>query len=261
MNDIAYVGKHLRTYNVSKHSHDNWELVYCTDGSGRFVFDDGTVLPYKKGDTVIIPPNVRHENFSDEGFLNIHINIVGGTLPFSAPSIISDDTEGHILSAFETAFYFFHSQINKRHLILSAYGNLIANYLIAFRSNKPLSKLVEEIKSDIIKNFSDPEYNLEEFMCTFPFSYDYLRKLFKSEMGVTPHSYLIEMRMQTAEQLLIDMEHNEYNISMIAQMCGYVEPLYFSRVFKKHFGCPPSMYLSKRMNDEDLKESPKIIDE
>lgn len=246
MNDITYVGKHLRTYNVLKHSHDSWELIYCTDGSGRFSFEDGSYLDYKKGDLVLIPPEIVHENTSETGFTNIHLNVANGTFAYTTPALVTDDSEKHVLVTFEDVFYFYHSNLNKRQLILSALGDLIANYVIAFRSNKPLSKLVEEIKSDIVKNFPDPEYSLEDFMHSFPFSYDYLRKLFKSELGMTPHSYLIEMRMQTAEKLLVDMKHNEYNISMIAEMCGYVEPLYFSRVFKKHFGCSPSVYLERK---------------
>lgn len=247
MNDITYVGKHLRTYNVSKHAHDDWELVYCTDGSGVFTFPSGASVEYKRGDIVLIPPDSMHENTSEAGFTNIHINMSNGSFSSNIPSVITDDTEGHILNAFEDAFFFYHSNLNKRQLILSGLGNLLANYVIAFRSNKPLSKLVEEIKADIVKNFPDPQYNLEGFMHTFPFSYDYLRKLFKSEIGMTPHNYLVEMRMQSAEKLLIDAKHNELNISMISQMCGYEEPLYFSRVFKKHFGLSPSAYISKKI--------------
>lgn len=249
MNDIIYVGKHLRTYNVIKHTHESWELVYCTDGSGRFTFYDGGYLDYKKGELVLIPPETLHENSSERGFMNIHLNIANGTFAYTSPAIIQDDSEKHVYKTFEDVFYFYHSNLNKRQLILSAFGNLIANYVLAFRSNKPLSKLVEEIKSDIVKNFPDPEYSLEDFMHSFPFSYDYLRKLFKSELGMTPHSYLVEMRMQTAEQLLVDMKRNEYNISMIAEMCGYEEPLYFSRVFKKHFGCSPSVYLERKAQE------------
>lgn len=249
MNDITFVGKLLSTYNVSKHTHDTWELVYCTGGNGKFAFENGSVVEYKKGDIVLLPPLIVHENISSIGFTNIHMNIANATFPFNIPTVIQDDSEGHILSTFKDVFYFFHCNVAKKQLVISALGNLIANYVIAFRSTKPLSKLVEEIKADIVKNFPDPDYSLEEFMHTFPFSYDYLRKLFKSEIGTTPHGYLVEMRMQAAQKLLADMKHNEYNISMIAQMCGYEEPLYFSRVFKKHFGSSPSDYLNKKKEE------------
>ena len=53
MNNIIYVGKHLLTLSVGRHAHNSWELVYCTEGSGAFHFDDFD-LNYKKGDIVVI---------------------------------------------------------------------------------------------------------------------------------------------------------------------------------------------------------------
>jgi len=79
-----------------------------------------------------------------------------------------------------------------------------------------------------------------------PFHYDYLRKLFKKEVGVSPLEYLTELRMKSAETLLTAMWTNEYSITEIAQMCGFADSLYFSRVFKKHFGCAPSNYAQKK---------------
>jgi AraC-like DNA-binding protein len=36
--------------------------------------------------------------------------------------------------------------------------------------------------------------------------------------------------------------YSEYTVSQIAEACGYSDPLYFSRVFKKYFGVAPSEY-------------------
>lgn len=247
MNDIVYVGKHLRTYTVPEHAHDNWEFIYCTSGVGELAFDDYTSMHYSAGDIVIVPPHVIHTNNSVKGFTNIHVRIADATLPFKIATIISDDSDKHVLGAFEDIFFFFNSQLDKRQLLLSALSNLIVNYVIALQNDKPLSKIVEEIKSDIVRNFPDCHYQLDEYLKTLPFSYDYLRKLFKNEMGLTPHAYLTHIRMQTAEKLLSSLDH-EYNVTKVASMCGFDEPLYFSRVFKKHFGCSPIHYVKHRPN-------------
>ena len=75
MNNIVYVGKNLITFSMHRHSHESWELVYCTGGSGQFVFDSST-MKYTAGDIVIIPPGASHMNNSDEGFTNIHIYLL-----------------------------------------------------------------------------------------------------------------------------------------------------------------------------------------
>ncbi|MBR2055296.1 MAG: AraC family ligand binding domain-containing protein, partial [Clostridia bacterium] len=64
MNDIIFAGKHFLTFNVSRHKHESWELVYCTKDAGKFIFDDRMELPYAAGDIVVIPPEVPHENTS-----------------------------------------------------------------------------------------------------------------------------------------------------------------------------------------------------
>lgn len=229
---------------MHRHSHEDWELVYCTGGGGEFVFPDFT-LKYTAGDIVIIPPNIFHMNNSEQGFTNIHININEATLPFKNPIVISDDSDNHVLTSFNDAFYYFNSKIHNKELIIAAFGNLIVNYVIAFQSTKPLRGVIGAIKSNIMQNFTDCDYQLDKYLQTIPFSYDYLRKLFKSEMGMTPHNYLISLRMQMAEKLLCSTCGIEQNISQIAYVCGFAEPLYFSRVFKKHFGCSPKNYAAR----------------
>ena len=245
MNSIVYVGRHLITFTTKQHYHDDWELVYCTGGQGQFEFENMT-LSYGAGDIVIIPPKVLHTNNSEEGFTNIHMNIIDATFPFKEPLILSDDSDGHILNAFRDAFYFFNSEIESKQLVTDAFGNLIVNYVIAFRDKKPLRSIVDEIKSDIMQNFTDCDYELDKYLHSIPFSYDYLRKLFKSEMGMTPHNYLTNLRVQMAEKLLCSYGSDEPNISEIAFTCGYSDSLYFSRVFKKNFGCSPKKYAATR---------------
>lgn len=244
MNDITYVGRNLMSFSMHLHSHENWELVYCTGGSGEFMFEDFSTK-YNVGDIVVIPPETPHTNSSDEGFANIHVNITDATLPFKKPIVISDDSDKHILNSFTDAFYYFNSKINNKQLIIAAFGNLIVNYVIAFQSTKPLRNVIGAIKSNIMQNFTDCDYELDTYLKTIPFSYDYLRKLFKSEIGMTPHNYLVSLRMQMAEKLLCTVSGDEQNISQIAYICGFDEPLYFSRVFKKYFGCSPKHYAMK----------------
>lgn len=45
--------------------------------------------------------------------------------------------------------------------------------------------------------------------------------------------------MVNAQSLL---ENTEYNIGEIAEIVGYDNPLYFSRVFKKEYGVSPAQY-------------------
>ncbi len=245
MNDILYVGKHSMTHHVSRHAHTGWEMVYCTGGSGCFTFDGEIILPYEKGDIVVIPPLMPHKNSSEEGFTNIHINMADCAFPFQEPTRIKDDTNTFIYQAFAATYFHFCGDSKINAPLLSAYGELIVCYLRAYHKTPSHSKIVGEIEADIIENYSDCNYELDQFLQSFPFSYDYIRRIFKRELGITPHQFLIDKRLQTAATFLSNKTTTGNNITEISRMCGFREPLYFSRMFKKKYGISPSFYPDK----------------
>ncbi len=244
MNNILFVAEHYRTYEVQWHQHDCWELVYCTSGQGCFSFENGTTVQYKTGDVVAIPPHERHNNVSEQGFTNIHLTMEDPVFPDRGVFRIADE-DGSIKHAITQAKYYFLSDINKRELVLGALGELIASYIIVYRSKNEFSAPVEQIRTMILRNYAQPDFALDEAVREMPFHYDYLRKLFKKEMGITPLEYMTSLRMKKAENLLSAMWSREYSVSEVAQMCGYEDALYFSRVFKKNYGCAPTNFSKK----------------
>lgn len=246
MNTILFVGEHSRTFEVQWHSHDAWELVYCTGGTGTFHFETGSTIDYREGQVVAIPPHERHANYSQEGFTNLHIRLVDPAFPYRSAFRVEDDAQGHLKNAFSEARYYLLADIQKRELVLAALGELICSYMIVYRSNNEFSKPVEQIRSLIIDHYAECDFALDEAIRAMPFHYDYLRKLFKKEMGVTPLEYMTGLRMKKAEVMLTTMWSSDYSVAEIGQLCGYEDALYFSRVFKKHFGCAPSAFAKTR---------------
>lgn len=239
MNQILYAGKHLLTYSVARHSHTSWEFIYCTSGNGVMDFD-GVSFPYGKGDILSIPPGVPHSNSSAGGFTNIHVNILNPNLRMKQPTIIHDDANHLIRDAFFGAFLQFSADLGRQSRLLAAYGNLLVCHLSALLETPAYSAVVEEISSAILHNYPDSDFALDKYMRGLPFNYDYLRKLFKKEVGVTPHRYLNDLRLQVSAQYL--SQSDNLNVSEVSRLCGFREPLYFSRMFKKKYGVSPSAY-------------------
>ncbi|MBQ6509042.1 MAG: helix-turn-helix transcriptional regulator, partial [Flexilinea sp.] len=156
------------------------------------------------------------------------------------------------------AFYHYNEGVNRDNLLV-AYGHLLVNYINTLQEDPVHSDIVEEIRINIVQNFSDSRYELDQFLRSLPFSYDYLRKLFKKEMGITPHQYLCNKRLDTAAEWLSSAYQDSSNIADIARTCGFNEPLYFSRMFKKKFGIAPSFYRTgrqdaiKRLQPDEVK--------
>ena len=246
MNEIIYAGRHEMTHTVARHAHESWEFVYCTYGTGTFAFDSGN-LSYTQGDIVVIPPLLPHANASQEGFRNIHINMSLSLQVFpEEPSIVRDNGNHFLLDAFTAALYHFQSDRQDRSILLDAYGNLICCYLSVYQQDRRHSPVVEDIERDILAHFEDCSYELDTYLHTLPFNYDYLRKLFQREMQVTPHQFLNSKRLQKAVEMLVATEYASVPITDVARMCGFREPLYFSRMFKKKYGVAPSYYVQFR---------------
>lgn len=60
---------------------------------------------------------------------------------------------------------------------------------------------------------------------------------FKREYGITVNAYLTEVRLTEALHLL---RQGERRIGDIAEMCGFSDQSYFSKVFSARYGVPPS---------------------
>lgn len=67
----------------------------------------------------------------------------------------------------------------------------------------------------------------------------------KRIMGSTPNNLIIEKRMAYAIKLLSDPGTN---ISDVAYRCGFSDPKYFTRCFKKATGLAPSDYRKAKFN-------------
>lgn len=64
---------------------------------------------------------------------------------------------------------------------------------------------------------------------------------FKKTKGISPMDYLNQIRIEQAKQLLAA----GHSCKKVAYRLGYVSEYYFSRVFKKTTGLPPTIYMKR----------------
>ncbi len=245
MNTILSVGKHNKTYGVTNHLHKNWEIVFCTGGYGTFNLENSSV-DYQKGDLIVIAPNVAHSNTSPAGFRNIHITV--DNIFFNTQDIIklTDSTSKIFHNTMAQIYYFYNCDMSNREVILNNLGDLIANYIIGFSNTKQVVPIIEKLKNAIMKNFSDSEFNINYlFELEENYNTNYLKKLFKKEVSLSPQQFLIELRISYAKKLLANVKDNNMTITEISIDCGYLDPLYFSRVFKATTGTSPRNYCQR----------------
>ena len=103
----------------------------------------------------------------------------------------------------------------------------------------PNEKLIKQALDVIKDNIQTPSFNLETLTYELKISKMKCYRAFKEVLTQSPSDVIINLRMQKAEYLLKD---KSLNISEISYACGFNDPKYFSRLFRKSFDCSPKEY-------------------
>lgn len=88
------------------------------------------------------------------------------------------------------------------------------------------------------ENYNTP-INIDAYAASRGMSISWFIRNFKKYTTTTPMQYIVSLRITNAQILL---ETTNYNVTEIANIVGYDNPLYFSRIFKKYKGVSPSEY-------------------
>ncbi len=256
------------------HYHPELELVYIIKGEGtRFVGDN--IDRFESGDLVLLNSNLPHVWKSDEEYfkpeskktvaaivIHFQIDFLGSQL-WNVPEF---STISKLLESSRSGISF---HIPTRHPIkkllikipnLSLFDRLlmlltILNQLSTIKEQKNLSGIsytennllnkserLDKINNFIINNFKN-EIQHEKVAAIANMTVASLCRYFKKKTRKTLTEFINEVRIGYACKLLID---GKYSISDICYQCGYNNPSYFNRQFKKITQINPGQYLAKK---------------
>ena len=94
----------------------------------------------------------------------------------------------------------------------------------------------------VLEHLSDAEFSIEILCNAVGMSNSTFYRKLKEISNQSPAEFINEVRMNKAAELL---KTGKYNVSEVAYMTGFSFPNYFSKVFKKFFGCTPNELLPK----------------
>lgn len=102
--------------------------------------------------------------------------------------------------------------------------------------------------NEVLDNLTNKDFGVTS-LCEIAFlsQSQFARKL-KSMTGKTPIDFIRTIRLECALEYLQDGE----SVSEVGYKVGFDDPVYFSKVFKKHFGFAPSHYLKRSINDSGI---------
>lgn len=103
----------------------------------------------------------------------------------------------------------------------------------------PNEKLVKEGVKIIREQLSNGDFKVETLSEDLGISKIKCYRVFKEVLGTSPSDLIISLKLEKAQKLL---NQNKMNISEVSFACGFNDPKYFSKLFKKHFGKSPKHF-------------------
>jgi AraC-like DNA-binding protein len=117
-----------------------------------------------------------------------------------------------------------------------ALSELISQPAPTTTAEPPGNALVEQIRGYLDANLRH-QVSMERLAQMSGVTPDYLNRLFRRHVGEPVHAYLLKKRLEQARRMC---EESDLLIKQIALGVGFNDPLYFSRLFRKHHGCSPT---------------------
>ena len=228
---------YLKDY-YPEHRHKHYEIIIYTKGTG-FLKTDNQQIPFSQGTVIIVPPNTSHCSLSEGQVERIYIaGNLERTINISTPTYLAGEKSGDGLILAELIY----QNRYKNPVYLTSLINAFINYILqSIQINDRIDEEINLILSEITDNFSDCNLNLGAILRKSGYAEDYIRDRFKKVTGKTPVRFLTEIRISHA-CLLIDFYKNSISLSEIAEKCGYIDYVYFSRRFKEITGVSPRKY-------------------
>lgn len=263
--DIEHFSQTLSRGNPKPHSHPVYHLLYyVTTGEVRI---GDTIYSAEPGQLIFISPEIAHCFFSKSSqpysYFEITFTFTDNkkkplTLPFEEllrilfpsakiPSLkIPQSVTKNWCDKIECSFLNLPYLLSETHLEndfgLALSAGLIELLFIAKESLQNVNGTeraptrVYEIFKFIHANYQK-HITLSDIARSCNGNEQHLNRLFKKSSGKTIMNYINQLRIETARRML---KSENYTVKEVSRLVGFEDEFYFSRVFKKLTGIPPS---------------------
>lgn len=257
---VHYWGAKSPHYNNKPHQHSFFELCYVFDGEGQYI-DDRNEFPVGKGHLFLSRPYIKHQILSRTGLdiifvgfeidpENTHQEIRDffSRLEVTDQFLVEDASDSPVTKLWTSLMTLVHEhyfQFNETlHGLCSAFFmSLIGQFsthkrMPSKKKYNVASYLVYQAKLYINDNLHR-RLKLSDVANHIYISERHLSRVFKSELGQTFSSYVNKERVRKAGNLLSE---TDLTIQEIAEMTGFENVHYFSKVFSAEMGLPPGKF-------------------
>jgi len=263
---------HDPSWHMEPNRHDSYEMVYIKRGKAVFEIAE---YPAEIGpnDIIIIKPNQPHKFIvkSETGceFIVLSFKFVNNFAnQYSDVSGVSLEDFLNFVSGKESGA-FITLKVSQKNEIITLLNRILneklnpdigsefLNYLLvmelfvlisralkmewesSIKNKSPKIKELIQVSVNYIHNNYERDISLKDIAQYVFLSTSYFTRAFKEEMGISPISYLLKLRIERAKELL---KETDKKISDIALSVGFSNQQRFNDIFKKYVKLTPLQY-------------------
>lgn len=243
------------THRFSRHTHATYTIALIESGVEEFAYG-GSLLRAASGQVALLNPEVAHTGQAGvpEGWcyrvlypavevvrdMAVELGVRRGT-PYFPHTIVDDPAAAELLRSV-------HASAARGDTLASSTAVLTALAMILRRhaspsagSSRGASPTVRAARALLHERLTDSP-SLEELAATVgtgPFA---LLRAFRAAYGLPPHTYLTNLRVQRAREML----DAGLRPAEVAVRAGFADQPHLTRHFKRVVGVPPGAYLHGR---------------
>lgn len=247
---VGHMVKDAETGFVHPRSLERYVLVYVLEGGGFFHSDSIDSRQVTAGDMFLLFPEEVHNYGPDSGGRWVEYYILfDGFIPrtYQEQGLIRPEQafsrtgqSADLLSLMSNAFNWAQARGEgyMERIIAALFRMLMKGYINPSKLNGARDRLIMDVK-DALSDCVATQVDLREVLGGTGYSYDYVRRVFREDLGLSPGAYLTRLRVGQAKKLLIE---TSLGTAEIGYRVGIEDPTYFCRVFKKWVGMQPTVF-------------------
>ena len=260
LNNLQLLRANFVTYSFKRHMHDYFVIGMIEDGVQRFAYRRDQYITPTTGLIVInpgeahtgeaaIPSGFRYRALYPEAdqMQQIAAEIKGRSrdIPFFLQPVIHNPTLFH-------EFRHLHINLEMEASTLeheSRYMWALAQLITRHADIPPRPNMIRRERSEVkkLRRYIDEHYSedikLVDLASLVNWNAFYLLRVFRGEIGLPPHAYLENVRIQAAQRLL----KQRIPVAHIAYDTGFSSQSHFTTTFKRLIGVTPGQY-AKEVN-------------
>ena len=236
--DIQNVSRPMDYKHTFRNGRGKHGFIYTVSGQMQYLFSTGEVLRIEGGELIFIPKSTVYTSIYLEKNTEIKIvqfDLMSGSLPdyFTRPVKIELPRAGELIEAFFKPL--------EHHMPNHPLYDLSCLYGLLWQIDESESRIPAKYKklqaalSEITEYFTKNE-PIAYYADLCNMSEVNFRRLFKEYTGLSPIDYRNDLRLTAARGKL---QSGEYNVSEVAELCGFSNLSFFIRLYKNKYGHTP----------------------